>query len=72
LLTEKDNDEMTPTFCSDCDSELTSENTSSYEGFDSSGYLVAKRIMKVSKEMFVKCDPCFDREIDLHLDNLQS
>jgi hypothetical protein len=63
---------MAKLLCSDCESELTAENTSSYEGFDSSGYLVANRIAKIGKDMFIKCDPCFDADIDNYLDNLQN
>jgi hypothetical protein len=63
---------MEKLFCFSCEDELTAENTSSYEGFDSSGYLVANRIAKIGKDMFIKCDPCFDADIDNYLENLQS
>lgn len=52
--------------CSDCDTELTNENTQSHMGFDATGYTVGKPFGAL-KSWFIKCDDCFDRAIDIHL-----
>jgi hypothetical protein len=57
--------------CSDCDTELTQENTQQHEGFDASGYAVAKPFNAL-KSWFIKCDDCFDRAIDNYLENQYS
>lgn len=52
-------------FCFDCEQELTEENTKSYGGFDKSNFLVARNVgVNVSRELFTKCDECFDAIID--------
>jgi hypothetical protein len=57
--------------CSDCDTELTQENTQEHEGFDASGYIVGKPFGAI-KSWFIKCDDCFNRAIDNHLENQYS
>lgn len=57
--------------CSDCDTVLTPENTKQHEGFDSSGYTAGKAFGAL-KSWFIKCDDCFDRAIDNHLENQYS
>jgi hypothetical protein len=50
---------------------LTPENTQQYDGFDAGGFIVG-RPFNVSKSSFLKCDECFDRAIDNHLENQYS
>jgi hypothetical protein len=57
--------------CSDCDTILTPENTQQHEGFDSRSYVIGKPF-GVIKSWFIKCDDCFDRAIDNHLENQYS
>ena len=54
--------------CSNCDTELTPENTQEHEGFDASGYAVGK-IFGAIKSWFINCDDCFNEAIDIHLAN---
>lgn len=54
--------------CADCDTTLTPENTQQHEGFDAGGYVVGKPYNAL-KSAFIKCDDCFDRAIDNHLEN---
>jgi hypothetical protein len=54
--------------CADCDTMLTPENTQQYEGFDPGGFIVGKPF-GVRKSSFLKCDECFERAIDNHLEN---
>lgn len=57
--------------CNDCEVELTSENTSNYGGFDGSNFLSARSVgVNVPRELFTKCDDCFDAQIDRYLDHL--
>lgn len=57
--------------CWSCEVELNTENTSEYEGFDSSNYYYAT-IYGGSGDSapFTKCDECFNADIDRHLDSL--
>jgi hypothetical protein len=57
--------------CADCDTVLTPENTKEHEGFDAGGYVVGKPFGAI-KSWFIKCDDCFNRAIDNHLENLYS
>ena len=57
--------------CADSDTMLTPENTQQYDGFDAGGFSVGSPF-NVSKSSFVKCDECFDRAIDNHLENQYS
>ena len=54
--------------CADCETFLTPENTEQHDYFDASGYVVGKPY-KALKSWFIKCDDCFERAIDNHLDN---
>ena len=55
--------------CSDCDTTLTPENTQQHDGFDAGSYVVGKPYNTV-KSWFIKCDDCFEKAIDNHLENL--
>jgi hypothetical protein len=57
--------------CSDCDTEITPENSQNHLGFDATGYTVGKPFGAL-KSWFIKCDDCFDRAIDNYLENLYS
>jgi hypothetical protein len=57
--------------CSECETELNTQNTQEHEGFDASGYTAGKPFGAL-KSWFIKCDDCFNRAIDNHLENLYS
>lgn len=56
--------------CSDCETKLTPENTRQHDGFDAYGYTLANSVGNADKSWFIKCDDCFERVIDRHLENL--
>ena len=56
------------TICHDCEAELTPEKTASYKGFDASNYNLARLFTPIDKEIFTKCDDCFDADIDRYLE----
>ena len=57
-------------FCYDCDQELRADNTAEFEGFDSGNYLASRSAgFRIERDFFVKCDDCFQADIDRHLDN---
>jgi len=60
--------EQARVICSGCDTELTAENTQNYKGFDAGSYVIGKPYNAL-KSWFIKCDDCFDRAIDNHLEN---
>jgi hypothetical protein len=52
-------------FCHDCEQELTADNTAEFGGFDSGNYLASRSVgFGFERELFVKCDDCFQAEID--------
>lgn len=58
-------------YCHDCEEELTEDNTSGYGGFDGSNYLSSKAFgQSDDPSYFIKCDSCFDGDVDRYLDNL--
>lgn len=60
-------------YCFDCESELTPDNTSEFEGFDSGNFLAAYQAGFGSHaEAFTKCDDCFNADIDRALENQYS
>jgi hypothetical protein len=56
--------------CYTCEKDLTPENTASYGGFDAGNYNLANTFGRMEKDVFIKCDPCFDADIDNYLENL--
>lgn len=57
--------------CADCGQELTAENTADFGGVDESNYLHAKTYGGTTLTVadFTKCDTCFEKDIDRHLEN---
>ena len=56
-------------FCRDCQESLTEDNTSTYGGFDTTNYNLANTYGTMGKYHFIKCDDCFEADIDNHLQN---
>ena len=60
-------------YCFRCEKDLTPENTQAYNGFDEGNYELSVIFGgQLPKETFMKCDPCFDEDIDHYLENLYS
>jgi hypothetical protein len=65
--------EPTTRICDRCEKELTPENTQAYNGFDKGNYELSVIFGdQLPKETFMKCDSCFDEDIDHYLENLYS
>lgn len=61
---------MKKNFCFDCDVELTPENTEQFGGLDEYNYNWAKAISPGLVDSFIKCDDCFERQIDYSLERI--
>jgi hypothetical protein len=55
--------------CYNCEETLTEENTSQYGGVDEFNYRMAVKLSPSITETFIKCDSCFDADIDIYLQN---
>ena len=60
---------MNQTFCYDCEQELTLANTEHHQGVDSFQYQMAIKLSPSIAETFIKCDDCFEADIDAYLDS---
>jgi hypothetical protein len=61
---------MEQNYCSSCEKDLTPKNTASYGGFDAWNYEIASSFGHIDRDVFIKCDPCFDEDIDRYLDSV--
>lgn len=55
--------------CYTCSEELTAENTKDFGGKDEFNYRMAVKLSPSITETFIKCDDCFDTDIDIYLQN---
>lgn len=55
--------------CFDCEQELTEDNTSEFGGKDQYNYRMAEKLSPSIAETFIKCDDCFEADIDIYLQN---
>lgn len=55
--------------CFDCEQELTEDNTRDHGGIDDFNYRMATKLSLSIAETFVKCDDCFEADIDNYLQN---
>lgn len=60
---------MSQTFCNDCEQELTPVNTEHHQGVDSFQHQMALKLSPSIAETFIKCDDCFEADIDIYLQN---
>jgi hypothetical protein len=52
-------------YCYSCELDLTAENTTEFDGFDDGNYYSALSVgLNVSIDPFIKCDDCFNADID--------
>jgi hypothetical protein len=63
--------DITNRYCYSCEVDLTAENTAEHGGYDGSSHHSAWSAgFKDGAEPFIKCDDCFNADIDRYLDNL--
>jgi hypothetical protein len=56
-------------YCFSCELDLTAENTKEFDGFDGGNYHSARSVgLNVSIDIFIKCDDCFNADIDRWLE----
>lgn len=57
-------------YCWDCGDNLVDNNTVAYGGFDSGNYLLSTIYSPTTnKDTFLKCDTCFEADIDIYLES---
>lgn len=58
--------------CWSCETELTEENTEEFSGFDGGNHHTSTMYGgKTDTAPFIKCDACFNADIDRYLERLQ-
>ena len=55
-------------FCYDCEEALTADNTRDHNGIDEFNYRMAIKLSPSIADTFIKCDNCFDADIDQYLE----
>ena len=58
--------------CFDCEQELTEDNTRDYSGVDEFNHRMATLLSPSIAGTFIKCDDCFDADIDRYLEIQES
>lgn len=53
--------------CYTCEQELTTETTEQYQGIDQFNYDMAMKFSPSIANTFIKCDDCFEADIDNYL-----
>jgi hypothetical protein len=59
-------------FCYDCEEALTPGNTQNHNGIDEFNHRMAKLLSPSIADTFIKCDDCFDADIDRYLEIQES
>lgn len=57
-------------YCHDCEVDLNDENTMAHGGFDGGNYLASRTYGDTDPSIFIKCDSCFDADIDRALETM--
>ena len=58
-------------FCWSCDADLTEDNTSEFNGFDGSNHHFSTMFGNGNDPApFIKCDDCFNKNIDAYLERI--
>jgi hypothetical protein len=55
--------------CYDCEETLTADNTRDHGGIDEFNHRMAIKLSPSIADTFIKCDDCFDKDIDIYLQN---
>jgi len=55
--------------CYDCEEALTADNTRDHGGIDDFNHRMAIKLSPSIADTFIKCDDCFDKDIDIYLQN---
>jgi hypothetical protein len=55
--------------CYDCEEALTADNTRDHGGIDEFNHRMAIKLSPSIADTFIKCDDCFDKDIDIYLQN---
>jgi hypothetical protein len=55
--------------CNECGQELTGDNTKEFGGKDEYNYRMAVKLSPSIAETFIKCDDCFEADIDQYLES---
>jgi hypothetical protein len=59
-------------FCHDCEEALTADNTQNHSGVDEFNHRMATLLSPSIADTFIKCDDCFDADIDRYLEIQES
>ena len=55
--------------CHTCEEELTGDNTIEFGGKDEYNYWMAVKLSPSIADSFIKCDNCFEADIDQYLES---